>query len=119
MTGNVNPIYNEALTAFHSAFTRCAEIFPDGRTKITKLKFTLVPNNIIGAIERILGNSLASEFTATNVQLFVFTINILKKLERESGTLHKCILDIHHQEFIVVGDYHLSNDMPITETARC
>ncbi|CAD7078651.1 unnamed protein product [Hermetia illucens] len=152
VTGDVDQIYNEALTAFQVAFTEYAEILPDARPKIPKLKFTSATTNIIAAVDRILADRLASEITATEVHsliyvaaatvirlhkqhlrannrgmrrrtlpLWVFRLNKrIEKLRKEifrvtqallgnpSPRVHRCVANI-------IGNYHLSNDMPIEE----
>lgn len=60
------------LSAFHVEFAKYDEILPDARSKISKLKFTLATLNIIGAVNRTLGDRLVSETTATKVHNLIY-----------------------------------------------
>ncbi|CAD7079165.1 unnamed protein product [Hermetia illucens] len=152
VTGDVDPIYNEALTAFQVAFTEYAEILPDARPRIPKLKFTSATTNIIAAVDRILADRLASEITATEVHsliyvaaatvirlhnqhlsannrgmrrgtlpFWVFRLNKrIEKLRKEIGRVTQALLGnpsprVHRCVANIIGNYHLSNDMPIEE----
>lgn len=57
VTGDVEPINNEAFTEFQVASTEYVEILPEARPKISKIMFTSANNNRIAIVDRTVCHS--------------------------------------------------------------